>query len=365
MYRFTRVHCGIFAVFAGELKKVPAHLSYTVREVAKTYVDSASKTIEFLKGEDPNEDPALRNKRRQHRTMYQAVLREQATKAQAEAAQKHANLSWKERLQLSFKEAKESVAQMTSVKAGAMALLQHCTASHAAEVALEQNIDVKNVQMVFEKTVANNSVGYEEVVVGYIDAPASSHEEVMAFAEKLHKACPVAKNMHIEWRQGSATTYGQKEEPVRRAEGLQRDMNPFAGGAKCDAAPNGSLNSDSSLAANGTSTVNAESVPPGIPGSRRSHSLKSSWAKRESRTRSLWDDDDGLHLPGLKKKESPPICATSSDSDPKHSSMKTGSACQPPSTPPPLVPAAAAQPASSNDDPGVSSSSVKSENSST
>ncbi len=84
-----------------------------------------------------------------------------------------------------------------SAKSGIVALIQHCTAAHAAEVAAEQNIDVKNVTIKVEKA----AVGQGEKVVGYIEAPMASEEEVLVFAQKLEKSCPAAR-MHgsIEWR---------------------------------------------------------------------------------------------------------------------------------------------------------------------
>ncbi|CBZ30273.1 conserved hypothetical protein [Leishmania mexicana MHOM/GT/2001/U1103] len=358
MYRCTRVHCGLLAVLVGELKKVPAYVSYKAREGAKAYVDSASKAMEFLKGEDPNEDPVMRGKRRQHRELYQAVLREQAAKAQEDAAQRRANLSWKEKLQLSFKEARESVAQMTSAKAGVMALLQHCTASHAAEVALEQGIDVKNIQMVFEKAAANNSVGCEEIVVGYIDAPGASHEEVMAFAEKLHKACPVAKSMHIEWRQGNADSRGHEDGSVRRADGLHREMEQAASGVEWAESRTGSNLGGPSSVADAASTTSVESMPAGMPGSRRAHSSTSSWATRGGGSGSLRDDEDELHFPGFERRDAAWDSVRCGTSRAKHLSTETSAASHP-SPPPESTPAAAAPPGPRNSDPASSSPSPK------
>nr|CAJ2471820.1 unnamed protein product [Leishmania braziliensis] len=348
MYRRTRMHYGVLAVFVKELKKVPAYLSYKAREGARTYVDSASKAVEFLKGEDLNEDPVMRSKRRQHRDMYQAILREQAVKVQEDAAQRRASLSWKEKLQLSFKEAKESMAQMTSAKAGAMALLQHCTASHAAEVALEQGIDVKNVQVVFEKVAANNSVGYEEVVVGYIDAPVASKEEVMAFAEKLHKACPVARSMHIEWRQGSADVREQGNESFLRGDGRRGEMEQVTRGVERAENHTGSSPSDFSSTPDAASTVYAENMPAGIPGSRRTFASMSSWASRGGGSGDLRDDEGELHFPSLKRRDAARNYTCHDRSDIKEPSKETCTASCPP--PPPLEsePSTAIQPASMN-----------------
>ncbi|CAG9581982.1 conserved hypothetical protein [Leishmania major strain Friedlin] len=351
MYRCTRVHCGVLAVLVGELKKVPAYVFYKAREGAKTYVDSASKAIEFLKGEDPNEDPVMRGKRRQHRELYQAVLREQAAKAQEDAAQRRARLSWKEKLQLSFQEARESVTQLTSAKAGVMALLQHCTASHTAEVALEQGIDVKNVQMVFEKAAASNSVGVEEIVVGYIDAPGASHEEVMAFAEKLHKVCPVAKSMHIEWRQGSADSRRHEDGAVRRADGLHREMEQAASGVEWAESRTGSNLGGRSSAADAASTTSVESMPAGMPGSRR---VQSSMSSRATRGGSLRDDEDKLHFPGVEKRDTAWDSTRHGSSRAKEPSTETSTASHRP-PPPESASAATTQPGACSSDPASAS----------
>ncbi|KAG5467814.1 hypothetical protein LSCM4_00898 [Leishmania orientalis] len=351
MHRCTRMHYGVFAVFVEELKKVPAYFTYRAREGAKTYVDSASKTMEFLKGEDPNEDPVIRGKRRQHREMYQAILREQAAKEHEKAEQMRANLSWKEKLQLSFKEAKESVAQMTSTKAGVMALLQHCTASHAAEVALEEGIDVKNVQMVVEKAAANRSIGHEEVVVGYIDAPAASREEVMAFAEKLHKACPVASSMHIEWRQGSAAAHSQGKGAARCDDGPPRETERADRGLEWAEGRTSGGTSDPSSSADAALKMNAGSVPAGMPGSRRTYLSMSRRAKQGDGSGRLREGDGELHFPDFKRRDSTRKNASEGERCTEQSSKETFAASHSPSTPPESAPVAATQSESGNTGP--------------
>ncbi|ESL06975.1 hypothetical protein TRSC58_05343 [Trypanosoma rangeli SC58] len=140
-----------------------------------------------------------------------------------------------------------------------MALLQHCTASHAAEVAVEEGIDVKTVTWQLEKKKTGTQVGYKTVVVGYIDAPKASEAEVMAFAEKLQKRCPVANSMkgRIEWRSMSSTT--------PKAEGGNKDEEDTA-----------------------------DAIPTGTPGFRR---YISSTAKEVG---GGLQDHDELHLPGSK-----------------------------------------------------------------
>lgn len=299
MYRRSLAKLGLFSVFMEELRKVPSYLSYKMQSGAKAYVDSASQTLEFLKGEDPSESPEMREKRRKHKEMYQAILNAQAAKdaaERAEAQQERSQLSWKQRVALRMQEAKEALQQMTSTKAGVMAVLQHCTASHAAEVALEQGIDVKNVQMVLEKAAATSAVGHEDVVVGYIDAPSASREEVMAFAEKLHKACPVANSMHIEWRQGRPDAYSRDGERARRADNLQGEMERAARQVEWEESRSGaSPRAD-------TATAAAEPIPRGMPGSRRAYP-STNWIT--NRSLESEDDDDEFHLPGIGKTRKP------------------------------------------------------------
>jgi hypothetical protein len=84
-------------------------------------------------------------------------------------------------------------------KAGVAAVIDHCTKAHAAEVAVDLDIDVKSVQVRSEHA----AVGQGATVVGYIDAPAATQEEVHIFAERLTKACPAARTYgDVEWRRG-------------------------------------------------------------------------------------------------------------------------------------------------------------------
>ncbi|KPA82198.1 hypothetical protein ABB37_03320 [Leptomonas pyrrhocoris] len=285
MYHRSLAKLGVFSVLVEELKKVPAYFSHKTQEGAKAYVESASQTLEFLKGEDPSESPEMREKRRQHKKMYQAILKEQAINAaqeKAKAQQALAQLPWRQRLALRLQEAKEALQQMTCTKAGVMAVLQHCTASHAAEVALEQGIDVKDVQMVLEKAAAANSVGYENVVVGYIDAPNASREEVMAFAEKLHKACPVAHSMHIEWRQGRPSA-----RDALNAHAMQGEIDRAARQVEWE---------EKRAAASPSAAAADTAIPIGMPGSRRVYSSSSRSANRGA-------GDDVFHLPGVNAKK--------------------------------------------------------------
>ena len=66
-------------------------------------------------------------------------------------------------------------------------------------MAADLDVDVKSVQVTTEKS----AVGEGTRVVGYIDAPAATEEEVLVFAQRLQKACPAANSYgDIEWRQG-------------------------------------------------------------------------------------------------------------------------------------------------------------------
>lgn len=305
MLRRSAVRLGLFSDIGVELAKLPAYLRHRAQEQAGKQVESVSKVLEFLKGENLNEDAATREKRLKHREMYQAILREQEKKqSEKRAALKAArkDLPFMKRLQLGLNEAKEAMAQMTSAKAGVMALLQHCTASHAAEIALDQGIDVKDVRMVLEKRPAANAVGHEEVVVGYIDAPSASQEEVMAFAEKLQKACPVANSMSVEWKQGRA-----EEAPgVTERSGHGDD------------GPRSSVGFQEFVQNDGTFPRNAgrdpwKDTPAGTPGARR-------WRQESASTGSRvgFDDgdDDAFHLPGVKRKQQ---ATKAANSDPRAS----------------------------------------------
>jgi hypothetical protein len=114
-----------------------------------------------------------------------------------EQAQQQASkpLTWAER----WAKVKDELMTTFGPKAGVAAIISHCTKSHAASVAVDLDIDVKSVEVRAEK----GAVGEGTKVVGYIDAPAASQEEVMVFAEKLTKSCPAARTYgDVEWRTG-------------------------------------------------------------------------------------------------------------------------------------------------------------------
>lgn len=306
MLRRSAVSRSFFTVVREELGKLPAYLSYRMQSSAQQHVDSAAKTFDFLKGNSPNDTPEMREKKQKHREMYEALMKEQQAQAAELAAKRKANLaamSWTERAKALARETKEALQQMTSAKAGAMALLQHCTASHAAEVAVEQGIDVKNVRMALEKQQKSNSIEYEEVVVGYIDAPSASDEEVMAFAEKLHKACPVANSMHVEWKRDVYDdAAASRSTPAAAADNgmSSSDRQRVDAGVNDSGAPSvdyatfaqQGMGSFQRQQGDGGAGNGATQVSLGMPGSRR-------YAKFGD---GAFDDEESFHLPGVKRK---------------------------------------------------------------
>ncbi|RNF27023.1 uncharacterized protein Tco025E_00707 [Trypanosoma conorhini] len=244
---------GVWGVLREELKKIPAMLHFHANES----VDAAKRAGHSLKSAYLDESPEIAEKRKKHRETYEEILRQQQQRAKEASEEALRGLSFMKRLKKRVASAKEALKEATSRNAGAMALLQHCAASHAAEVAVEEGIDVKTVTMQLEKKRTGTQVGYETVVVGYIDAPNASEAEVMAFAEKLQRRCPVANSMEgkIEWRSVASST-----------------RNP-----ECN---------------NNDKEGTAEAIPTGTPGFRR---YTSSTAKGVG---GGLQDPDELHLPG-------------------------------------------------------------------
>lgn len=94
-------------------------------------------------------------------------------------------------------ELKDAMRDTFGTRAGVAAIINHCTNAHAASVAVEQGIDVKSVSV----STQRSAVGEGSRVVGYIDAPAASEEEVTVYAQKLERACPAARaHGGVEWR---------------------------------------------------------------------------------------------------------------------------------------------------------------------
>ncbi|CCW60580.1 unnamed protein product [Phytomonas sp. EM1] len=215
MLKYSSSRLSVFSDLKTELLKIPKYLSFLVNEQAKAHANSASQAIEFLKGKSFGIDAATEEKLKKHREMYDSILRGQARKLNEDRAKykaKLAKLGFKERLKIDWKNLKKSMQSTMSMEAGVMALLQHCAVSHAAKIAIENDINVQDVQFVLEEQQTPNSIEGEKVVVGYIDAPAASEEEFAMFVEKLQKACPVANRMNIEWRNRS---FFEKDTPMK------------------------------------------------------------------------------------------------------------------------------------------------------
>lgn len=311
------LHKGIMALFAEEMRKVPSYIGFRVRE----RVQSGVKLAKFVAGEDVYVDEATREARRKHKEMYNKILAEQQKAEKEKQAMATAGMTRFQKWRYQFQQTKQQMREATSMKAGQMALLQHCTTSHAAEVAMEQNIDVKNVKMAMEKRQNKDGLGVEEVVVGYINAPSASEEQVQVFAAALQQACPVARRMQVEWRHGAG------EAPVGPSAGGP-EFTSVSGMTTQEGFPAGTTSQAGEPIAVPTpsQTENkqtpenqgVDSAPLGTPGERRwSRSSRnfhetrgtgkeggfaSSSSSYSSRDRGFDDNGDEFSLPGIKKK---------------------------------------------------------------
>lgn len=173
MLRRTAKASSFFQVLKEELAKIPAMFRHDLKA-----------TERWLTNED------LTDKEKKIRKAHQELEALDRERERAAAAK----MTWAEKLSA----LKNDMRHAFSTKSATVALVQHCARAHMAEVAVELGIDVRNVNIVTETA----SVTEGTKVVGYIEAPNASREEVMAFAAKLQKACPAAA-MHgeIEWRQ--------------------------------------------------------------------------------------------------------------------------------------------------------------------
>lgn len=190
----------IFSATWTEVKKLSAFLSAKVRHKVADNV----KMVRYISGEDVYSDETSRIRRQKHQELYSKII-EQTKQIEAEKKRKKLQgLPLWARWKANLREGASAFQQSTSVEAGKMVLLQHCAASHAAEIALANNVDLKNIRMVIEKqrTSDGREVAAEEkdIVVGYIDAPNISEEEMHAFAAAVQRSCPVSRHMTIEWR---------------------------------------------------------------------------------------------------------------------------------------------------------------------
>ena len=199
--RRTLVQYGVLRAILEEWKKLVNVVKYDGATAIGETKDAVQQFTTTIKGQNSDESELESSKREKHRTAMADFLQHQRERERLEQEKRRAEraaLPLFKRMKANFADLREAAAAATSTQAGVVALVQHCTAAHAAEVAVEQGIDVKNVSIVTEKS----ALGQETVVVGYIDAPQASEEEVMAYAEKLEKACPAAQlHGRIEWRQ--------------------------------------------------------------------------------------------------------------------------------------------------------------------
>lgn len=188
----------IFSATWVELKKLSAFLSSKIRHKVADNV----KMMKYISGEDVYSDEASRIRRQKHQELYSKIIEQTKQKEAEKRKEKLHGLPLGARWMAKLRDGASAFQQSTSVEAGKMVLLQHCAASHAAEIALTNNVDLKNIRMVLEKqrTSEGGEVAENDVVVGYIDAPNTSDEELHAFAAAVQRSCPVSRHMHIEWR---------------------------------------------------------------------------------------------------------------------------------------------------------------------
>ena len=214
----------VFSVIRAELDKLLPFLHHQAMAAGTAVLDGAGHAAAVAKGEDgmtPEQVAAERERRQRMAEMARQPPRasgtaseqpQQQASASASAAPGAAATGDAEKAATADAAAKpfsfraklaelyEQAAASFSTQAGVAAIIDHCTRAKAAAAAIESGVDVKSVNVVAEKS----SVTEGRVVVGYIDAPAATDEQVLEFAEVLQKKCPAAKaHGRIEWRRGS------------------------------------------------------------------------------------------------------------------------------------------------------------------
>eukprot|EP00796_Vickermania_ingenoplastis_P007230 gene7230-5081_t len=217
------------------------------------------KFSKFVMGEEVYMDGKQKEKRQRLQELYNQIMARQAEARAKKWEEATAGMNRWEKAKLMMRNAAAS----TTPQAAQMALLNHCTTAHAAEVALEQNIDVRDLVMKVEQRPRQDGVGYEDVVVGLIDAPNATGEEVHAFSQALQKACPVARRMEVEWQQVAPASRSSAEEELKTETEASSETH--------DAGP----------------------APLGTPGAHRAT------AAPEGRRRSAFDSDTAFTLPGV------------------------------------------------------------------
>lgn len=228
MYRASPLSHGLWSVIAQELGKVPASVLFTLRQQREKTALALTRGVQFLQGHDQQESAEMQSRRQQHKEMYSAIMQAQARRAAEQRAKELASRTWLQRMRFHMASLAKELKASLSTSAGVMALVQQCTAAHAAEVAMEQGIKVEDVTMSVEVRPHPSAVGEtEEVVVGYIDAPAATEEEVYVFAERLQQACPMARQMHIEWRSRQHAPRGSERDTEREAADRPMEMPTY------------------------------------------------------------------------------------------------------------------------------------------
>lgn len=205
-----------FPALYQEMKKALTYFSFQTKKGA----ECGYKALRFVSGEEVYADKATQEARAKHKALYEEYVANENRKVAEEKAKATRGMSMLQRWRYSMSEMTAGLKQATSVKQGSLAILQHCVAAHAAEIAMKHNVDIKSVQMQFEKQENGNSIRQEEVVVGYIDAPEATPEEVEVLASALREACPVARRMNIEWRKAPPR-------PVEQPSVYRDDDAPF------------------------------------------------------------------------------------------------------------------------------------------
>jgi hypothetical protein len=173
--------------------------SKNATEATQTLKESVAHVTSVAKGVDGKSQDELEKeaKKKEAVDKYNSDMHRAAVEAQAIEWERIKDLPLYTRVGLRLQTTWESLRHATSTQAAVVALVERCAVSHAADVAVEQGIDVRSVTMNVEKA----SVGEGDKVVGYIEAPNATDEEVYAFAAKLQKSCPAARlHNDIVWR---------------------------------------------------------------------------------------------------------------------------------------------------------------------
>jgi len=217
--RRTQVRLGLGSTLSEELRKLGPFLQYHINnsyanrfgnfmfgtdniQEPSPQQDASSSTQSGASSTAGKESEAVRDARAKHREMYEALQEKQRLAAEAAFGKELEGKTFFDRMRLYAKRAWKDLQNELSQKSGVLRLVQQCTTSHMAEVAVQRGIDVKNVNIVLEKGTIVNGIAKNDTIVGYIEAPQATDEEVLVFAEKLQQACPAARAMgeKIEWR---------------------------------------------------------------------------------------------------------------------------------------------------------------------